>query len=78
MISMIPLPRMMYALSQDGMIMQCFSKVNERTQVPLISTIVAGLSIGKTPFFFGMNFSTNDGVSDKTIYLTNTQNMFSL
>ncbi|XP_057303342.1 cationic amino acid transporter 2-like [Hydractinia symbiolongicarpus] len=46
LMSMIPLPRLLYAMSQDGMVMKFFSKVNDRTGVPVISTVISGVAIG--------------------------------
>ena len=47
LISVIPLPRLLYAMSQDGMVLKCFSRVNKRTNVPVIGTLISGLFIGK-------------------------------
>ena len=47
MTSMFPLPRMLYAMAQDGLIIPVFSRVNAKTEVPVIGIVVSGLFIGK-------------------------------
>ncbi|KAJ1523702.1 hypothetical protein ONE63_001536 [Megalurothrips usitatus] len=39
---MFPLPRIMYAMAQDGLIFSVFARVNGRTKTPVIATVVAG------------------------------------
>jgi solute carrier family 7 (cationic amino acid transporter), member 3 len=41
--AMFPLPRVLYAMGNDGIIYKVFKKVNPRTQTPLIATILSGL-----------------------------------
>lgn len=41
--SLFGLPRIIYAMSSDGLLFSCFSKINTRTQVPLLNLFVAGL-----------------------------------
>ena len=41
--AMFPLPRILYAMGNDGMIFKIMKKVNSRTQTPLIATILSGL-----------------------------------
>lgn len=43
LVSLFPLPRILYSMSQDGLIPACFSKVNTRTESPIIATVVAGI-----------------------------------
>ncbi|XP_066915406.1 cationic amino acid transporter 2-like [Clytia hemisphaerica] len=45
-ISMMPLPRLLYALSQDGLLPAFFSKVHGKTGVPVLSTVISGVLIG--------------------------------
>ncbi len=44
--TLIPLPRLTYALSQDGLLFSVFRKVNERSKVPVIATVVSGTLAG--------------------------------
>lgn len=40
--AMFPLPRVLYAMSSDGLIYRVFRNVNERTKTPLNATIISG------------------------------------
>ncbi|XP_047138017.1 high affinity cationic amino acid transporter 1 isoform X1 [Hydra vulgaris] len=46
LVSIIPIPRMLYSMSQDGLLFNFFSIVHPKSQVPVISTILSGLFIG--------------------------------
>jgi len=41
--ALFPLPRIIYAMSSDGLIFRFLGKVNERFQTPVVGTIIAGL-----------------------------------
>ncbi|XP_064545858.1 cationic amino acid transporter 3-like [Drosophila montana] len=41
--AMFPLPRILYAMAQDGLMFHCFSRIHPWTKTPLIATIVSGL-----------------------------------
>lgn len=43
---MFPLPRVLYAMSSDGLIFKWMGKINPRFQTPLIGTLAAGLLTG--------------------------------
>lgn len=40
--AMFPLPRILYAMSSDGMLYEFFQRINERTKTPLLATILSG------------------------------------
>ena len=40
--SMFPLPRILYAMSSDGLLFGVFKQVNTRTKTPLNATLLAG------------------------------------
>ncbi|KAK6617830.1 hypothetical protein RUM43_014058 [Polyplax serrata] len=44
--AMFPLPRILYAMGNDGILFKIFSKVNNKTKTPLISTILSGMLAG--------------------------------
>jgi solute carrier family 7 (cationic amino acid transporter), member 3 len=41
--AMFPLPRVLYAMGNDGVIYKIFKKVHPKTQTPLIATILSGI-----------------------------------
>ena len=41
--AMFPLPRVLYSMSSDGLIYKFLSRVNTKTQTPILATILAGL-----------------------------------
>ncbi len=52
LVSMFPLPRMLYAMSQDGLLIKSLSKVLPGSGTPIVSTIVAGVFTGElVPLF---------------------------
>lgn len=45
--TIFPLPRILYAMGNDGILFKRLSHVNDRTQTPLLSTVLSGLFSGK-------------------------------
>jgi amino acid transporter len=45
--AMFPLPRILYAMGEDGLIYRFLRKVHPKTQTPLVATILSGLFAGK-------------------------------
>ncbi|EDV97259.1 cationic amino acid transporter 4 [Drosophila grimshawi] len=41
--SLYALPRCMYAMASDGLLFNCFGRINSSTQVPLLNLVVSGL-----------------------------------
>ena len=44
---MFPLPRVIYAISSDGLLFKFLSTVSERFKTPLIATGISGVFAGK-------------------------------
>jgi cationic amino acid transporter 1 len=44
--ALFPLPRIIYAMSSDGVIFRFLGKVNKRFQTPVVGTIIAGVLTG--------------------------------
>ncbi|PKA50914.1 Cationic amino acid transporter 2, vacuolar [Apostasia shenzhenica] len=53
--SMLPQPRILMAMARDGLLPSFFSDVNKRTQVPVKSTIVTGISAAILAFFMDVS-----------------------
>lgn len=53
--AMFPLPRILYALSTDGLIFRCLSQIHPKTKTPLIATFVSGIFSGIMAMMFDIN-----------------------
>ncbi|KAL0926411.1 hypothetical protein M5K25_002641 [Dendrobium thyrsiflorum] len=53
--SLLPQPRILMAMARDGLLPSFFSDVNERTQVPVKSTIVTGVGSAVLAFFMDVS-----------------------
>lgn len=51
---MIPLPRVMYAMAQDGLLFSFLSRVNSYTKTPLIATVISGTLSGLLALLFDL------------------------
>lgn len=45
--TMFPLPRILYAMSCDGLLFSVFSDIHPKFQTPLLATLLSGLLAGK-------------------------------
>lgn len=43
---MFPLPRVIYAMADDGLLFRFLSEVNKKFKTPAIATIISGLFAG--------------------------------
>lgn len=41
------MPRVIYAMAEDGLLFKCLARVNERTKTPMIATIISGATAGE-------------------------------
>lgn len=53
--SIFPLPRIIYAISEDGLIFKVFSKVHPRFKTPFIGTLIAGFLTGLIAMLFNLD-----------------------
>ncbi|XP_059646475.1 cationic amino acid transporter 2, vacuolar isoform X2 [Cornus florida] len=51
----LPQPRILMAMARDGLLPSFFSEINERTQVPVKSTIVTGIFAATLAFFMDVS-----------------------
>lgn len=49
---MFPMPRVIYAMAEDGLLFRFLAKVNKRTKTPLIATIVSGIISGGNTWIY--------------------------
>lgn len=45
--TMYPLPRILYAMSSDGLLFETFSKVDSKNKTPVKATWISGVFAGK-------------------------------
>jgi len=52
---MFPLPRIIYALADDGLIFEIFSRIHPKFRTPFYGTLIAGLLTGLLSMLFNLN-----------------------
>lgn len=44
---MFPMPRVIYAMAEDGLLFKVLARINDRTKTPVIATLTSGIIAGK-------------------------------
>ena len=46
-VSLMPMPRLLYSMAKDGLVFKFLAKVNSKTDIPVIATVITGGLTGK-------------------------------
>lgn len=46
--AMFPMPRVLWAMADDGLLFKFMAKINPRTETPLNATLTSGIGAGET------------------------------
>lgn len=48
--SMFPMPRVIYAMAEDGLLFRFLSHIHSGTRTPIVATVISGIIAGKNSF----------------------------
>lgn len=44
---MFPMPRVMWAMAEDGLLFKCLAKISPRNRTPVTATVISGVWAGE-------------------------------
>lgn len=47
---MFPMPRVIYAMAEDGLLFRFLSHIHSGTRTPIVATVISGIIAGKNSF----------------------------
>lgn len=50
--SIFPMPRVIYAMAEDGLLFKCLAQINSKTKTPIIATLSSGAVAGERADFY--------------------------
>ena len=50
--SIFPMPRVIYAMAEDGLLFKCLAQINSKTKTPIIATLSSGAVAGERELTF--------------------------
>lgn len=50
--SIFPMPRVIYAMAEDGLLFKCLAQINSKTKTPIIATLSSGAVAGERVDFY--------------------------
>ncbi|TKC41795.1 hypothetical protein EI555_020396 [Monodon monoceros] len=54
--SIFPMPRVIYAMAEDGLLFKCLAQINSKTKTPIIATLSSGAVAGSVLYLLGSMF----------------------
>lgn len=48
---MFPMPRVIYAMAEDGLLFRVLARIHSGTRTPIVATVVSGIVAGKMVVF---------------------------
>lgn len=57
---MFPMPRVIFAMAEDGLLFRFLSRMHKKTKTPMLATIVSGIVAGRAGVLFRLGLGLCD------------------